>query len=264
MSPELVIFLFIIAGLISGLLAGLLGIGGGVITVPFLYFMFLHSDLPHDRVMQIAVSTSLAAAFITSIISTAVQLRKKAILMSIMKLKVPTLILGCIAGSLIAHYLPSLYLRMVFGGMAMILGIYFCFPKLPTLYIAPEPNHSLRIFSLVIGVISSMLGIGGGSIAFPILLAYQIPARNASAISSACTLVTTLFGSLTFQVLAWQEPHIPLSLGYIELPAFLAISFGALFSTPLGVKLSYVLPISQIKKVFGICLLLVGLAMVLL
>jgi uncharacterized protein len=261
MPPEFIVILFIGLGLASGLLGGLLGIGGGVITVPALYYIFLYSEMMPSKIMQIAVSTSLAAACVTSFMSTLIQMRRKAIHLSVLNLMAPTLVLGCIIGSLIAHFLPSKDLRLAFGVMALLMGFYFFFPKLPSLYISKAPNRSLSLFSLFIGVLSSMLGIGGGSITFPILMGYQLDARNASATSSAATLITTLIGSIAYLMIAWKNPELPETFGYIELPAFIAISIGSMITTPFGVKLSHVLHVSYIKQIFGVCLSLVGLSM---
>ncbi len=259
MSFEFMIFLFVVSGLISGLLAGLLGIGGGVITVPILYFIFHYNQM--DQVMQVAVATSLAASFVTSAVATYIQFQKKMILFPVLKLIIPGLFFGCIAGSIAAHHLSSDLLRFVFACLATLLGLYFFFPRLPTPYIAREPNGTLSLFGLLIGSLSSLLGIGGGSLAFPILLGYQVPAKNSSATSSASTLITTLVGSITFLIIAWHLPELPDTFGYIEIPAFLSISIGSMFSSPFGVKLSQTLPLAHIKQIFGATLVLIALSM---
>lgn len=261
MTSELIILLFVIMGLVSGLLGGLLGIGGGVITVPFLYYLFQYSEMMPNKIMQIAISTSLAAAFITSMISTLIQFKKKAIQFKTLKLMIPTLILGCVIGSLTAHYLPSTTLRFVFGAIAILLGIYFFFPKLPNLYLGSAPNRSLSLWAFAIGALSTMLGIGGGSMAFPILMGYQLVAKNASATSSVATLITTCVGSILYLIIAWHLPKLPYTFGYIEWPAFIAISLGSIVTAPLGVKLSHVLQVSLIKQAFGLSLSLIGLSM---
>ncbi len=257
MQFDSILIIFVILGLISGLLGGLLGIGGGMVTVPALYYIFFNSD--HS--MQIAVSTSLAAAFITSAASTFFQARRRAAKFSILKWMIPALILGCMIGAVTAHFTPNAVLRMVFGVIAIFLGIYFFFPKFPALYIAPAPNRSLSGFALLIGFLSSMLGIGGGAVTFPVLLGYQIPIQNASATASAATLITTCVGSLTYLMIGSQNLSSPHQFGYIELPAFIGISLGALLTSSFGVKLAHTLPIAHIKRVFGISLCLIGITM---
>lgn len=257
----MMIFLFVFLGLISGLLGGMLGIGGGVVTVPFLYFIFHYMGTFEDRVMQIAVSTSLAASFITAALSTLIQWHKKAILMSVLKLLIPGLILGCVLGSIIAHYLSSAYLRYCFGAMAVILGLYFSIPKLPHFTIRARPDKTLSLFGILIGAFSSMLGIGGGSFTFPVLLGYHVPVKNSSATSSGSTAISTLIGSLTYLVIAWHKPELPNTFGYIDIPVFVAISLGSAFTIPLGVRLSHTLDVAHIKRIFGYCLVLLGVTM---
>lgn len=261
MPSDLIIILFVVLGLISGLLAGLLGIGGGVVTVPVLYFIFLYTGQFEERIMQVAVSTSLAAGVVNSALSTYFQHQKKAILFSVFKLLIPGLIIGCVAGSVLAHFMTSAILGRIFGAMAIFLGIYFSFPSWPSLSISHAPNQTLSLFGLLIGVLSSMLGIGGGSLTFPVLLGYQVPVNNSSATSSVATLMTTFIGTITYLVIAWHKPELPDTFGYIELPAFLAVSAGSFFTASLGVKLSHTLKTAPIKRIFGSCLTLIGLSM---
>lgn len=261
MPTELIFILFIATGLVSGVLGGLLGIGGGVITVPFLYFIFNYSGMLQNEIMQVAISTSLASGFIISLVSTFVQLKKKAIHYSVIKFLAPGLFFGCIGGSFLALFLSSHILSYIFGVMAVVLGIYFFFPRLPHLHISSAPNRTLGFFGLFIGCLSSLLGIGGGSLTFPVLLGYQVPVKNASANSSGATLLTTLIGSLTYLVIAWNKPELPQTFGFIELPAFIGISLGAIITSPIGVKLSHVLNVKLIKQIFGCSLSLVGLSM---
>jgi uncharacterized membrane protein YfcA len=261
MSIELIDFLFILLGIFSGLLGGLLGIGGGVVTVPILYFLFQYTPPFKGEIMQVAVSTSLATGFVTSAVATFVQAKKKTIVLAAIQKLAPGLIIGCILGSLLGHYLPSEILSKIFGVMAILIGIYFFFPKLPSLYISSKLNATLSFFGLLIGSLSSLLGIGGGSLAFPVLLGYQMPAKNAAATSSASTLMTCLLGSATYLIIAWDQPDLPNTFGYVDLPAFAFISLGSILSAPLGVKLSHTLNVSFIKQIFGGSLALVGLSM---
>ncbi|HSX10599.1 MAG TPA: sulfite exporter TauE/SafE family protein [Chlamydiales bacterium] len=261
MPADSVIILFIILGLISGLLGGLLGLGGGVVTVPVLYFIFLYTGTFEEKIMQVAVSTSLAAGVVNSGLSTYFQHQKKAILFNVFRLLIPGLVIGCVGGSVLAHYLPSQMLSKIFGVMAVVLGTYFFFPRLPNLKLSNAPNRTLSLFGLGIGVLSSLLGIGGGSLTFPVLLGYQVPVQNSSATSSVSTLMTTLIGSVTYLVIAWHMPELPATFGYIEIPAFIAISLGSLLTVGLGVKLSHAMKVAPIKRLFGCCLALIGLSM---
>ena len=258
MYYEILIFIFF--GILSGILSGLLGIGGGFVTVPALYFIFRYTGMVEDWIMHISVATSLAAVVFTALTACIVQYAKKTIHFSTIKLLIPGLVIGGIAGSIIGRELPGDLLRLVFGVIAILLGVYFCFPRLP-FHISPSPNRSLSFCGLLIGVLSSLLGIGGGSLTFPVLLGYQVPIKNASATSSAATFVTSLLGSVTYLIIAWHREQIPYTFGDIELPAFIAISTGAILATPFGVRLSHTLLASHVKQIFGCTLALVGLSM---
>jgi|SRR5579872_6223313 len=256
-----IIILFAASGMLSGILGGLLGIGGGIVTVPVLYYSLQFAGIPDDRVMQVAISTSLAATFLTAFASTWAHHQKRHIQFSILQYLVPGLIIGCVSGALTAHLIPSVFLREFFGITAILFGLYFFFPKLPHLSIAKHPNPSLSLFGLAIGYLSSLLGIGGGIFTIPILFGYQVPMKNTIATSSASTLATALAGTLTYLLIAWSKPSLPETVGYIELPAFLSIGIASIFFAPLGVKLSHYLPTGLIQRIFACALGTTGIAM---
>ena len=257
------LILFVIVGLITGILAGLLGIGGGVITVPAMYYIFSDSDLPKDHLMHVCIATALAATFITSLGSTWSQHKKQAIFPHVLKMIVPGLCIGCIAGAILGFFLSSHTLQLIFGCMSVVFAVYFFFPQLPHLHIAHHPNYSLIIFGLVIGALSSLLGVGGGIFMVPILLGYHVSLKNSVATSSAGTLVTAFIGSLIYLGIAYNRAPIPHSIGFIDIPAFLAIGFCSLATTTLGVKLSHTLSPVLIKRIFSVALAATGIAMLL-
>jgi uncharacterized membrane protein YfcA len=256
------ILLLIACGLIAGLLGGMIGIGGGMITVPTLYFIFHHSGLFESHVMQVAASTSLAISFFISLFSSLVQHSKKAILFSAFKWVAPGLIIGCASGAILAHFISSELIRWIFGIGAFLIGIYFAIPRLPHLHISAAPNKTLSFFGLIIGISSSLLGIGGGILAFPTFLAYNMDIKSASATSSCTTTISSLIGTITYLLIAWRDPSLPHTFGYIQVPALLTIGLSAMITTPLGVKLSHTLNVKLIKQIFGICVCLIGLTMI--
>lgn len=251
-------------GLSTGLLSGMLGIGGGVITVPVLYFLFHYTGIFESHAMQVAASTSLAISFLISVFSSIVQHSKKAILFSALKFLAPGLIIGCVCGAFLAHYISSELIRHVFGVGAFLIGIYFAIPRLPHFNIASAPNRTLSFFGLIIGALSSLLGIGGGILTFPTFLGYGMDAKTSSATSSFTTTLSSFMGTITYLLVAWQNPKLPDTFGYVEIHAFLAIGISALFTTPLGVRLSHTFDIHLIKRIFGACLSLIGLTMLVL
>lgn len=264
MFYEALLFFFFLTGIGSGFIGGLLGIGGGVLTVPALFFLFRFTDLLPGRLMQVAISTSLATTFVTAGVSTLLQMKKKAIHFDSIQWLIPGLLVGCVGGAVIVHLLPSLYLREFFGGMAILLGCYYFFPHLPFPRLGSAPNRTLSFFGLGIGALSSLLGIGGGTFTVPLLQCYQVPMKNAVATSSGATFATAFIGSVTYLIIAWNKPELPETFGYIEIPAFLAISLGSLCSTPFGVKLAHALHSDRIKRIFSCFLILTGFFMMIL
>lgn len=258
------ILIFVLCGLVTGLLSGMLGIGGGVITVPTLYFFFRYTGIFEFHVMQVAASTSLAISLLISVFSSLIQRSKKGILFSALKFIAPGLIIGCICGAIIARFVSSDLIRHIFGVGAILIGIYFAIPRLPHMMIAPAPNRTLSFFGVAIGSLSSLLGIGGGVLTFPTFLGYGMNTKTSSATSSCTTTLSSFIGTITYLLVAWKNPKLPYTFGYIEIHAFLTIAITALLTTPLGIKLSYTLNTHLIKRIFGGCLSLIGLTMLIL
>jgi len=256
------ILLLIISGAISGILSGMLGIGGGLIIVPTLYFLFHYQGLFETHIMQVAASTSLAISLLLSLSASVVQHYRKTILYPALLFLIPGLIIGSISGAILAHFLSSELIRHIFGIGAILMGIYFMFPKLPHLHIASSPNRSLSFFGVIIGTCSSLLGIGGGILTFPILLGYGMNAKNASATSSCITAISCFLGTITYLLLTWKDPQINSVIGYIDPHSFLIIGISSLLTVHLGIKLAHLLNTSLIKQIFGICLSFVGLTMI--
>lgn len=254
--------LFIIVGLFTGVIAGLLGVGGGIITVPALYYILRAYHFPEDHIMHICVATSLAATLFTSIGSSWAHHRRKAMMPSVLKLLVPGLLIGCVAGAVLTSFLPSAVIRILFGILAMLFAIYFFFPKLPPLRIASRPNRTLFFFGLPIGCLSTLLGVGGGIFIVPVLIGYQIALTNVIAISSAGTLATALGGSLLYLWIAKGAAALPDTIGYIHIPSFLLIGLCSLLTTSWGVHLAHELPPVLIRRIFAVALALTGFAMI--
>lgn len=254
------LLVYIFLGLISGLFSGLLGIGGGFITVPALYYIFLLKQSPPLHVMQTAISTSLVCIVVTSIVSILCHQKNKSFYTPALQYLVPGLILGCIFGALLALLLPSSMVRTAFGLMAIPIGAYFVFPKLPIPVLANKPNPLLFMFGLIIGHLSSFLGIGGGIYTIPLLYAYGVTGPKVSGTSSLATFTTSLTGSLAYFIIAKSSTTMQVS---IDLMSMIGICLGSVYTTYLGVKLSHKLHGLLIKRIFGSALVATGIAMLL-
>ncbi len=259
----MIIVFYIIIGLVTGLLSGLLGIGGGVISVPALFYILHHYGFDTTYLMHTCIATSLGATLITSAGSSFAHHKKRALLPSVLKIIIPGLIAGCIAGAFISTVLPSHFLQIFFGIMALLLSLYFFFPKLLQGHIAERPTKTLSLFGIIIGALSTLLGVGGGIFMVPVLLAYRVPIQNAVASSSAGTLTTALAGTAIYLFIAHGKDVGPNMIGFISIPALLGIGVSSLLTTSSGAKLAHILPAHIVRRIFAIALAVTGVSMIL-
>jgi len=255
---------FVLIGLFSGFFGGLLGIGGGVVIVPFLLITLNFLHITFAEQMQHVVATSLACMAVTSIIATWFHHKKEAVIWRVLKSIFPGVIVGSIFGAYSAHLVSSSNLIRAFGIFMIILSFYF-FTKKPSNIPDKRQVHRGSIQSLmgtVISFLSSLLGIGGGTFFVPFFLSYRMPIKNAIATSSVCTFLTSFIGTIAYMILGWNEIQIAWTFGYVYLPAFFFISLGVIFSTPIGVKLTHKLSSQVLKIIFSILLFIIGILMV--
>lgn len=257
------IVIFILVGLLTGLLAGLLGIGGGIITVPAIYYYLLWNSPEITNPMEIAIATSLATTFMTAVSSAWAHHQKKAIRPQLLGYLAPGLGIGCIGGAQIAHLLPTSLLKLIFGSIMFLLAIYFFLPKFKMPNFGDRPNFLLTVLGFLIGNLSSLLGIGGGIFTTPVLVGYGTPFPNAVATSSASTLITALAGSLTYLALSWNSPPLLHTIGYVHLYVFVAIASASVLTAPIGTKLAHHLPVKIIQRIFATAVAATALSMIL-
>ena len=249
--------LFILVGAVAGLLAGMLGIGGGMITIPTLFFLF--SYLAPGLDMHYAVGTSLAAMVFNTMASTSAHYRKQGIHGATLAPMLPGALVGCVIGAYIAKLIPSEMLKVGFGIFAVYVGIRFLKAKNPNASDKPiPPRPILNLFGLGIGFVSSLLGIGGGLMTVPLLSRYAIPMKKVIGTSAAFTLAVTAVGATSY--LFFGNPRTPIedTLGLVYLPAFIAIALSSFPFAILGVKLAHYLPTPLLRKIFGAVLILAG------
>ncbi len=254
----------LLLGSLAGLSAGLFGIGGGVLIVPFLSWLFVAHRFHPELVMLMAVATSLATAIFTSAASANTHYRLGNIVWPRVFRLSPSLLFGALAGTLIAKYLSVQLLRTSFIAYLVYTGLNMALPK--------RSKSSSRIgqpfwdypIGFLIGSISALLGIGGGTMTVPYLATSGQIMRNAVATSSACALPIAFAGAVSYILLGWQENHLPDgSVGYIYLPAFFGVVASSMLTAPLGARLAHGLPAQQLKRYFALVLLLIALKMAL-
>jgi len=259
------IFLYCAAfGILSGVLSGLLGIGGGIVIVPFVAWLLTSNGMPAESIMQTAVATSLATIIITSISAVLAQHRRGAINWKVVKTLTPGIAIGAWFGADLAHFLSSQLLATIFGSFLLINGLRMVMSLKPKPHRQLPGTLPLGIAGSVMGALSTLVGIGGGTITVPYMTWHNVPIKNAIALGSACGLPIALFGAFSFAVIGAQAANLPDSnIGYINIPAFLGISCTSLFAATLGVHLSHTVPTEALKKVFSVILIIVGTKMLL-
>ncbi len=258
------LIILIITGGVAGILAGLLGIGGGILIVPVLVFVFRYQGVDPDFIMHMAIGTSLATIVVTSLSSIREHQAHGAIIWSIVKLIAPSIIVGAFIGAAVADALPSDTLRLIFAPFMLLVAFQMAFGRPPKPQRQLPQRLGLFLAGGVIGSLSSILGIGGGSLSVPFMSFCNVSVRQAVATSAAIGFPIALAGTIGFIVSGWNVDVLPAwSLGYINLKAALSIVIASAITAPLGAKLTHIMPVSLLKKVFAVLLVIVAIKFIL-
>lgn len=257
------ILLMLSAGLIGGVLAGLLGVGGGIVIVPVLEFALELLGVDPSIRMHVAVATSLATIIPTSISSARAHHTKGAVDLNLVKDWGPYILLGAVFGSWIASQVESSVLAAVFATIALLVALKMVLPLEDKSISNNVPNGitgSPIPFS--IGTISTMMGIGGGSMTVPILTLLSRPIHQAVGTSALFGLIISLPGTAGFIFSGWGHPSLPVgSLGYVNIIGLFIISPATILSAPLGAKLAHILSRKHLSLAFGLFLFIAGVRM---
>lgn len=259
-----VIAIYLCLGAVAGILAGLLGVGGGLIIVPVLLWVFSHLGFDAQTIMQISVATSLATILLTSAVSTYAHHRHGAVEWRIVWQLTPGILIGAAIGAIIADYLPGDILKTIFAVFEIMVAIQMIRPHQPQAANALPGRMILHSAGLVTGSVSAILGIGGGTLTVPFLLWCQRSIRQAVASSAACGFPIALSGAIFYMLLGLDEPNLPeATMGYIYWPALVAVSISSVIFAPLGAKWAHTLPVQTLKKIFALLLVFIGMRMLL-
>ena len=259
------LMIFIIVGVFTGLSAGLLGVGGGIVSVPAMIFLLPYFDVPPQQIMQIAIATSLALIIPTSIMSAYSHYRRGALVWPYIVRMLPGLLIGAAVGAYIVSGLEQDFLQTIFAVLLMSLALYMLLGK-PVTHDSADPHPGFWVFSStasLIGLLSSLMGVGGGTMTVPFLVSKGLPLSKAIGSSAFCGLPIALSASLTFFVLENGSSASEIS-SFIYYPAFVGIFIGAMLFTPLGAKLAHELNTVLLKKLFVVFLMLVSIKLLLL
>ncbi|MCG6886477.1 MAG: sulfite exporter TauE/SafE family protein [Proteobacteria bacterium] len=249
-------------GALAGTLAGLLGIGGGIIIVPVLAWVFKLQGVSDDVLMHVAIGTSLGTIVITSLSSIRAHQKRAAIDWVIFRNITPGILLGGLIGAAIASVIPGRELRILFGIFMLLVAAQMILGGQPRPSRTLPGRIGMNLVGTAIGTVAALMGVGGGSMSVPYLAWSNIDVRRAVATSAAIGFPIAVSGAIGFLISGWDVPHRPpWSLGYINLPAFIGIITASILFAPLGAGLAHRIPPRLLKRVFGFFLLLVGLRM---
>lgn len=260
-----ILFIYFLLGTATGILSGLLGIGGGVIVVPALAYIFKHEHFSEPLVMHMAVGTSLSIMVATTLRSLKSHLAYKGRreFWAIAKQLFWAVGIGVIGGALLADVLHSDILRIFFGVFVLLIALRMFLMRRPKEQ-KPQlpPTWWVRVAGLVMGGLSGLIGIGGGTTVIPYLLHHQVSMRIAVRVSIFVGLIVAVVGAVMYFLSGLNEPGLPPhSLGYIYWPAWVGTAVGSVLFAPLGVRLSYYLPSWVLRRIFACFLIVIGIHM---
>ena len=247
-------------GVFAGLLAGLLGVGGGIVIVPVLFFLFQSFGVSTDSAMLLATATSLATMIPTSLSSIRSHRKKGNVDVGLLKRWSPFIVAGVLAGSWLVTRINGQWLTLLFGLIALLSALNMLFRTGKSALFPQLPGTSAqRLMGSGIGFFSSMVGIGGGTISVPLLTLYNYPAHKAVGTASAIGLLIALPGALTMLLLGNTPNDAPVgTVGLVNLLGFCCIVPLTVLFAPVGAALAAKLDAAKLKKIFAIVLLCTG------
>jgi hypothetical protein len=253
---------YLLLGSVAGMLAGLLGVGGGLVIVPVLVWLFHLAGMPPEVVMHMAIGTSLATIVPTSLSSVWAHHRLGAVLWGAVARLAPGIVLGAALGATLADLLPGESLRLTFGLFELAVAVQMGLNLRPAPHRVLPAKWGMWGAGSAIGLVSALVGIGGGTMTVPFLQWCNVAMRQAVATSAACGLPIAIAGATGFIVTGWNAPALPAwSSGYLYWPAFAGIAAASVLVAPLGARLAHRLPTAVLKRFFALFLVFLGLRM---
>jgi uncharacterized protein len=254
------IILMALTAIPVGFVAGLFGIGGGLITVPFLYYIFGALGINQDYIMHLAVGTSFAIIIPTSTVSVLTHHKFKAVDFDIVKSYGIFVVLGVIFGTVFAASLKTKSLVLFFSIIILFLSIYLLLLKEKEKDIIIEIKLHLKIvLGFIVGFISAPMGIGGAVMNVPILKFFGYSITKAIGSAAAIGFLISLFGTIGFLISGnYLKTNLPLSIGFLNIPAFLIFIPITTFMARIGARTVHKIDKNKISKLLGFFLLLIA------
>lgn len=251
------------AGAVAGLTAGLFGVGGGIVIVPAIYAVLIGFEIRDELAMKTAIATSLATIVVTSLRSVFAHYKRGAVDVSVLKSWVPWILSGAFVGAALASYMPGQWLVVGFGGFIVLISLQMAFAN---------PNWKLsdglpdgvakRALASFIGLSSAMAGIGGGVVGVIVMTLCGKSIHRAVGTAAGFGVAVGFPAAVTYMVTGWWSADtVPFSLGFVNIPGFLAISVLTASLAPVGARLAHALPALVLRRLFAGLLMVTGFLM---
>jgi len=254
-----VMLLYLALGAFAGILAGLLGIGGGLVIVPLLVFSFTMQGIAPEVLMHLALGTSLASIIFTSTASFRAHSKRGAVRWDVFRLITPGIIIGGLLGAEVASRMSSDILKGIFVCFLYYVGTQMLLGIKPKASRELPGAAGLTGVGGVIGLVSSIVGIGGGTMSVPFLSFCNVPMHVAIGTASAIGLPIAAGSTLGYIATGFSDTLTPAySIGYVYLPALFGIISASWFTAPVGAKLAHALPVAKLSKIFAVLLFVVA------
>jgi uncharacterized membrane protein YfcA len=253
--------LIVLGGALVGVLAGLFGIGGGAVIIPVLYEIFGVLGVPEDLRMQLCIGTSLAIIIPTTIRSYYAHKAKGAGIPEVVRVWTLPAICGVAIGATIASFAPAAVFKIAFTVFAALISIRMLAGADRWTISKDLPGRAvLAVFGLVTGLVSSLVGVSGGSVSNAVLTLYGRTMQQAVATSAGIGVPITIAGTIGYAIAGWRHmPELPvLSLGFVSLIGFALIAPVSIYTAGYGVRLAHWLPRRQLEIAFAIFLAVVS------
>lgn len=250
---------YLVMGLFVGFFAGMLGIGGGLILVTVMVFLFTLQGFPADRIVHIALGTSLTSIIFTSISSLRAHHRHSAVRWDIVKMAAPGLVAGTLLGAFVADRMASKYLAIFFVAFVYYAAVQMFADMKPKPTRTLPGRAGMSVAAIITGIVSSLVGAGGGLLSIPLMTMCNVPMRNAVGTSAALGLPIAIAGAAGYVYTGLGQEHLPpLTLGYVYVPALVGIVIGTFVTVPAGAKAAHTIPVPRLKKIFAVILFLMA------
>jgi len=254
MDPWLILALLAM-GTFGGFAAGLLGIGGGMVLVPFITMIFTARGFADELVVHMAIATALGVILFTSMSSVRAHHKHGAVLWPVVRLLAPGILIGSWIGPWIGKQMNTSVLAFFFGCFVAFSATQMLIGKKPTAARELPGRAGMFVTGGLIGILSGLVGAGGGFVSVPFMTRCNVRIHNAVATSAALGFPIALSGTLSNVFYGWGEPGLPAwSLGFVYLPALAIIVLASVTMAPLGARTAHKMPVRQLQRIFAVIL----------